>query len=76
MLIDCADFYKDQSSVSSARNDAAIIVLTESHRVRRLAKLDAYGLDIGTAIEQGRDTALDAAGAVSMFAINDLPNPA
>lgn len=72
MLVDCADSYKDQSSVSSARNDAAIVVLTESHRVRRLAKLDAYGLDIGTAIEQG-DT---QRSEVSMFVINDLLDPA
>jgi DNA-binding NarL/FixJ family response regulator len=56
--------------------DAAIVVATESHRERLLPRLQAYGLDIANAIEQGRFIALDAAIAVSAFMRNDLPDPA
>jgi DNA-binding NarL/FixJ family response regulator len=51
-----------------ARN-AAIVVATESHRERLLPRLQAYGLDIVAAIEEGRFIALDAANAVSTFRI-------
>jgi DNA-binding NarL/FixJ family response regulator len=55
--------------------NAAIVVATESHRERLLPRLQAYGLDIGSAIEQGRFIALDAANAVSMFMRKGLPDP-
>ena len=55
--------------------NAAIVVATESHRERLLPRLQAYGLEIGSAIEQGRLIVLDAANAVSMFMRNDLPDP-
>lgn len=54
--------------------DAAIVVATESHRERLLPRLQAYGLDIANAIEQGRFIALDAAKAVSAFMRNGLPD--
>ena len=38
--------------------------------------LQGHGLDIGTAIEQGRYVPLDAAASVSTFMVNDLPDPA
>jgi DNA-binding NarL/FixJ family response regulator len=41
--------------------DAAIIVATESHRESLLSRLQAYGLDVSEAIQQGRYIALDAA---------------
>jgi CheY-like chemotaxis protein len=56
--------------------NAAIVVATESHRDSLLPRLQAHGLDIGAAIEQGRYIALDAADTVSKFMLNDLPNPA
>ena len=56
--------------------DAAIVVATESHRERLLPRLQAYGLDIANATEQGRFIALDAAKAVSSFMRNDLPDAA
>ena len=56
--------------------NAAIVVATESHRESLLPRLQAHGLDIGAAIEQGRYIALDAADTVSRFMLNDLPNPA
>jgi hypothetical protein len=37
--------------------------------------LQAHGLDISVAIEQGRYIPLDAAETVSTFMVNDLPDP-
>lgn len=55
--------------------NAAIVVSTESHRDSLLPRLQAYGLDVGAAIEQGRYIALDAADALSTFMINGMPDP-
>ena len=52
-----------------------IVVATESHRDRLLPRLQAHGLDIGAAIEQGRYISLDAADALSTFMVNDQPDP-
>jgi DNA-binding NarL/FixJ family response regulator len=52
--------------------NSAIVVATESHQDSLLPRLQAYGLDIGAAIKQGRYMALDAAKAVSIFMVNDL----
>ena len=54
---------------------AAIVVSTDSHRDSLLPRLQAYGLDLGAAIEQGRYIALDAADALSTFMINGVPDP-
>jgi hypothetical protein len=37
--------------------------------------LQAQGLDIGAAIEQGRYISLDAADTLSTFMINEMPDP-
>ena len=55
--------------------NAAIVVSTESHRDSLLARLQAYSLDVGAAIEQGRYIALDAADALSTFMINGILDP-
>ena len=55
--------------------NAAIVVATESHRDSLLPRLQAYGLDIGAAIEQGRYIALDAAETLSAFMLHDMPDP-
>jgi DNA-binding NarL/FixJ family response regulator len=56
--------------------NAAIVAATESHRDSLLAKLQAYGgLNMDTAIEQGRYIALDAAGTLATFMINGMPDP-
>jgi DNA-binding response OmpR family regulator len=55
--------------------NAVIVVATESHRDSLLLRLQAHGLDIGTAIEQGRYIPLDAAETVATFMVNDLPDP-
>ena len=54
--------------------NAAIVVATESHRDSLLPRLQAYGLDIGTAIEQGRYIALDAADALPTFMLLGMPD--
>ena len=55
---------------------SAILVATESHRDNLLPRLQAYGVDIGTAIKEGRYMALDAARAVSTFMVDELPDSA
>ena len=81
-----AGFYSDDRSLlngltqfigaSLKIGNAAIVVATESHREGLLPRLQAYGLDIGAAIEEGRYIALDAAETVSTFMVNDVPDPA
>jgi DNA-binding response OmpR family regulator len=55
--------------------NAAIVVATESHRESLLPRLQAQGLDIGTAIEQGRYVPLDAADTLSALMLNGMPDP-
>ena len=55
--------------------NAAIVVATESHREGLLPRLQAHGLDIGTAIEQGRYVPLDAADTLSAFMREGMPDP-
>ena len=54
--------------------NAPIVVATKSHRDSLLPQLQAYGLDISTAIEQGRYIALDAADTLSTFMLNGMPD--
>jgi DNA-binding NarL/FixJ family response regulator len=55
--------------------NAAIVVATESHRDSLLPRLQAYGSDVGVAVEQGRYIALDAADTLSTFMLNAMPDP-
>jgi DNA-binding NarL/FixJ family response regulator len=55
--------------------NAAIVAATESHRDTLLSRLQAYGLDIGAAIERGRYVALDAAEALATFMHHRMPDP-
>ena len=55
--------------------NAAIVVATQSHRDSLLPRLQAYGLDISTAIEEGRYIALDAVDALSTFMLGGMPDP-
>ena len=50
--------------------NAAIVLATESHRNRLLVSLQKYGLNVVTAVEQGKYTALDAAGALSTVMVD------
>jgi DNA-binding NarL/FixJ family response regulator len=54
--------------------NAAIVVATEAHRGSLLLRLQANGLDIGAAIEQGRYITLDAAETLSTFMRNGMPD--
>jgi DNA-binding NarL/FixJ family response regulator len=56
--------------------NAVIVVATESHRDSLLPRLQAHGLDVGAAIEQGRYISLDAADTLSRFMVNGLPDRA
>ena len=48
-----------------------IVLATESHRNRLVLKLQARGVDVAAAIEQGRLISLDAAGILSTLMVND-----
>jgi len=51
--------------------NAAIVLATESHRDGLLVRLQKYGLDINAAVEHGKCTALDAAGALATVLVDD-----
>ena len=78
-------FYADDSSLvdgyarfiesSLKGGNAVIVVVTESHRGSLLPKLQADGVDIPAAMEQGRYILLDAADTVSRLTVNDMPDP-
>lgn len=54
--------------------NAVIVVMTESHRKSLLQRLQALGLNIDAAIEQGRYLPFDVAEMLSTFMVNDLPD--
>jgi DNA-binding NarL/FixJ family response regulator len=62
--------------VALKAGNAAIVVATESHRNNLLPRLQAFGLDIGSAIEEGRYIAVDAAETLSTFVLNGMLDPA
>ncbi|PYX33687.1 MAG: hypothetical protein DMG80_05170 [Acidobacteria bacterium] len=79
-------FYSDDASLLDgftqfietalrARN-AVIVIATELHRASLISRLQARGIDIGTAIEEGRYIALDAARTLSTIMVDNMPDPA
>jgi DNA-binding NarL/FixJ family response regulator len=78
-------FYSDEALIldgftqfigaSLKAGKAAIVVATESHRENLPPRLQAHGIDVGAAVEEGRYFSLDAAETVSTFMVNDLPDP-
>ena len=80
-----AHFYPDDASLllgftgfieSALRaGNTAILIATESHRKGLLENLQARGVDLAAAIEQGRYIPLDVAETLSTFMVNDLPDP-
>jgi DNA-binding response OmpR family regulator len=52
--------------------NAAVVLATESHRESLLAKLQTYGVDIATAVEEGSYVALDAGEAVSSCMVRGM----
>jgi DNA-binding NarL/FixJ family response regulator len=79
-------FYADDSSLvdgyarfiesSLEGGDAVIVVVTDSHRVSLIPRLEADGVNVARAIEQGRYIPLDAADTLSRLTVNDIPDPA
>jgi CheY-like chemotaxis protein len=80
-----AGFYADDASLLDGftqfigaalkAGNAVIVVATELHRGSLLPRLQAHGLNIGAAIEEGRYIPLDAAETLSTFMINNQPDP-
>jgi DNA-binding NarL/FixJ family response regulator len=80
-----AGFYSDDASLLDGftqfvgaalkAGNSAIVVATESHRDGLLPRLQAHGLDIGAAIEQGRYISVDAADVLSTFMVKSMPDP-
>jgi CheY-like chemotaxis protein len=80
-----AGFYADDASLLDGftqfigaalkAGNAVIVVATELHRGSLLSRLQAHGLNIGAAIEEGRYISLDAAETLSTFMINNKPDP-
>jgi hypothetical protein len=78
-------FYADNASlvdgyahfIESALNmgNAIIVVVTELHRASLLPRLEADGVDVPAAIEQGSYIPLDAADAISTLTVKDMPDP-
>jgi DNA-binding NarL/FixJ family response regulator len=79
-----AQFYSDDAilldgltqfvEVALNAGNAAIVVATESHRDSLLLRLQAHGLDVASAIEEGRYIALDAAETLSTVMFSDTPD--
>jgi DNA-binding NarL/FixJ family response regulator len=80
-----AQFYSDDAAflvgftcfidAALKAGNAVIVVATEPHQKSLLQRLQAQGLNIGAAIEQGRYLPLDVAETLSTFMVNDLPDP-
>jgi len=74
---DDRNFLNDLTQFTGAAlkaGNSAIVVATEAHRDSLLPRLQAFGLDIGAAIEQGRYIALDAADALPTFMLRGMPD--
>ena len=56
--------------------NAAIVVVTKTHRASLLQRLKAEGVDIDSAIQQGTYISLDAADTLSTIIVNGLPDAA
>jgi DNA-binding NarL/FixJ family response regulator len=80
-----AGFYSDDASLLDGftqfigaalkAGNSVIVVATESHRGSLLPRMQAHGLDIVAAIEQGRYISLDAVEMLPTFMVNGMPDP-
>jgi DNA-binding NarL/FixJ family response regulator len=79
------EFYSDDAAfvvgftrfikASLRAGNAVVVVATEGHRNDLLTTLQADGVDVVTAIEQGRYISLEVADTLSTFMVNGLPDP-
>jgi hypothetical protein len=58
------------------RGDPAVVVATKSHQDALVQRLTLDGLDMEEASNAGRYVAVDAIGTLSVFMVNDMPEPA
>jgi DNA-binding NarL/FixJ family response regulator len=80
-----AHFYSDDASfltgfthfIESALKTgrAVVVIATASHRQGLLHRLEACGVDIAAAMEQGRYRVLDVEKMLATFMVNDLVDP-
>jgi len=63
-------------AIALEAGDAAIVVVTESHRDGLTLRLKTLGLDVDTATQQGKYIQLDVAKTLSTFMVNDMPDSA
>jgi DNA-binding NarL/FixJ family response regulator len=69
------DTFTDFITTVLTAGNVVIVVATPSHRNNLFSKLQASGMDVSSAIEQGNYIALDVAETLSTFMVNDLPDP-
>jgi hypothetical protein len=55
--------------------DAVVAVATKSHRDALFQRLLGDGLDVASAMDQGRYIPLDVSDTLSTFMVNDVPDP-
>jgi len=63
-------------AVALKAGDAAIVVVTESHRNALASRLKTQGVDVDTAVQQGTYIQLDVAKTLATFMVNDMPDAA
>jgi CheY-like chemotaxis protein len=71
---DDASFVNDSTRFIEATlnsGNMVMLLVTESHQISILHRLQAHGLDIAAAIEKGSCISLDASDALSMFMVNN-----
>jgi DNA-binding NarL/FixJ family response regulator len=78
------EFYADDASLIEGyacfiesvlkSGNAVIVAVTDSHRASLLPRLDADGVDVAAAIEQGSYIPLDAVDAMSRLTVNGMPD--
>jgi DNA-binding NarL/FixJ family response regulator len=78
-------FYADEGSVIDGyaafiesalkSGNAVIVIVTESHRETLLPRLEADGVNVAAAIEQGSYIPWDAADALTRLIVDDMPDP-
>ena len=79
-----AEFYSDDSSFLDGftqfiggaikAESSVILIATEAHREGLLTRLQANGVDIGSAVERDRCVTINVAEALSKFMVNGLPD--
>jgi DNA-binding NarL/FixJ family response regulator len=78
-------FYPDDASVVDGyarfvesalkSGNAVIVVVSQAHRASLLPRLEADGVNVPDALEQGSYIPLDAADALSSLTVNGMPDP-